>query len=473
MQDDQLPLSAASDLTPPVTDLRVETSPTALSTPEAAAEEHAVLEAPATPIDIPAQQAPAAEADVVPVAPAVEDVTPPVVATGSTDDTTSEYAPVVDDVTIHASSLTEAAMDISVPTPSTAELAVTTEDAINNVSEAPDPIPAVAPGAAELAVVANEAPDLSFAPTAPIADTIVTDTLSSAPVASGSPIATIDPTEAASEMVVPVVGDSALPIADATAGTPDLAGATDASHLAMHGATIDRRPRRPEGGLPPRPFSPPRLPATRHMAELKPGDTIVGRVRGIADFGVFVDIGLHERKDGLVRISHIAERHIAHPSEAVTLGQDVTVYVLSVDIENGRVSLSMRDPQQPRQMRRILPAQPQVVGEQPVPAAQPQQFIRRPAPRPVDESAQAHQSASPTPPVFHEAPRQERRERRHHEDQPEGGTVAPEVTLDMLMEQFGRRRNNAKPQPVEERRPRRSDRGPRNRHPDEDDDLGE
>ncbi len=58
------------------------------------------------------------------------------------------------------------------------------------------------------------------------------------------------------------------------------------------------------------------------------------------DFGVFVDIGVHQ--DGLVHISQICDRFIKHPLEAVKLGDVVKVKVLSVDLEKKRISLSMK-----------------------------------------------------------------------------------------------------------------------------------
>ena len=65
-----------------------------------------------------------------------------------------------------------------------------------------------------------------------------------------------------------------------------------------------------------------------------------GTVRNVIDFGVFVDIGVHQ--DGLVHISQICDRYIKHPLEAVKLGDIVTVKVLSVDLQRKRISLTMR-----------------------------------------------------------------------------------------------------------------------------------
>ncbi|MCR4891726.1 MAG: helix-hairpin-helix domain-containing protein [Lachnospiraceae bacterium] len=76
------------------------------------------------------------------------------------------------------------------------------------------------------------------------------------------------------------------------------------------------------------------------MADLKPGMVLKGTVRNVIDFGAFVDIGVHQ--DGLVHISEMCDRFISHPLEAVSVGDIVEVRVLSVDMEKGRISLSMK-----------------------------------------------------------------------------------------------------------------------------------
>lgn len=76
------------------------------------------------------------------------------------------------------------------------------------------------------------------------------------------------------------------------------------------------------------------------MEDLEEGMVLTGTVRNVIDFGVFVDIGVHQ--DGLVHISQICNRFIKHPLEAVKLGDTVKVKVLSVDIEKKRISLTMR-----------------------------------------------------------------------------------------------------------------------------------
>ena len=76
------------------------------------------------------------------------------------------------------------------------------------------------------------------------------------------------------------------------------------------------------------------------MKDLKPGMTLTGTVRNVIDFGVFVDIGVHQ--DGLVHISEVCNRRLRHPSEMVQVGDVVQVLVLSVDEKRHRISLSMK-----------------------------------------------------------------------------------------------------------------------------------
>ena len=76
------------------------------------------------------------------------------------------------------------------------------------------------------------------------------------------------------------------------------------------------------------------------MKDLKPGMVLSGTVRNVIDFGVFVDIGVHQ--DGLVHISQVSDRFIRHPSEAVSVGDVVKVVVLDVDEKKKRISLSMK-----------------------------------------------------------------------------------------------------------------------------------
>ena len=77
------------------------------------------------------------------------------------------------------------------------------------------------------------------------------------------------------------------------------------------------------------------------MKDLKPGMILKGTVRNVIDFGVFVDIGVHQ--DGLVHISQITDKKfIKHPLEAVSVGDIVEVKVLSVDVARKRIQLTMK-----------------------------------------------------------------------------------------------------------------------------------
>ncbi|MGN0170370.1 MAG: Tex family protein [Lachnospiraceae bacterium] len=76
------------------------------------------------------------------------------------------------------------------------------------------------------------------------------------------------------------------------------------------------------------------------MKDLVPGMELKGTVRNVIDFGAFVDIGVHQ--DGLVHISQMSDKYIKHPLEAVSVGDIVKVKVLSVDMEKGRIALTMK-----------------------------------------------------------------------------------------------------------------------------------
>ena len=80
------------------------------------------------------------------------------------------------------------------------------------------------------------------------------------------------------------------------------------------------------------------------IEDLKPGMELTGTVRNVTDFGAFVDIGVHQ--DGLVHISQISSSFIRHPSEAVKVGDIVTVWVMNVDVPRSRISLTMKPPKQ-------------------------------------------------------------------------------------------------------------------------------
>lgn len=85
------------------------------------------------------------------------------------------------------------------------------------------------------------------------------------------------------------------------------------------------------------------------IKDLKEGMELTGTVRNVIDFGVFVDIGVHQ--DGLVHISEISDRFIRHPSEAVKVGEKVTVRVLGVDSAKRRISLTMKGAAKGREIK--------------------------------------------------------------------------------------------------------------------------
>jgi small subunit ribosomal protein S1 len=77
----------------------------------------------------------------------------------------------------------------------------------------------------------------------------------------------------------------------------------------------------------------------RLLDNLKVGDVVTGRVTGIRDFGVFVDIG---GADGLIHVSELAWHRVPHPRDVVQVGDDVQVYVLELDQDHQRIALSLR-----------------------------------------------------------------------------------------------------------------------------------
>lgn len=95
------------------------------------------------------------------------------------------------------------------------------------------------------------------------------------------------------------------------------------------------------------------------MDDLKPGMKLPGIVTNITNFGAFVDIGV--KQDGLVHISHMANRYISDPNEAVKLGQKVMATVLEVDVARKRISLSLKDGNQAE-----APKKPEARGQKPV-----------------------------------------------------------------------------------------------------------
>ncbi len=76
------------------------------------------------------------------------------------------------------------------------------------------------------------------------------------------------------------------------------------------------------------------------MEDLRTGMVLPGIVTNVTRFGAFVDVGVHQ--DGLVHMSELADRFVKDPSEVVKLRQHVKVTVLEVDMERGRIALSMR-----------------------------------------------------------------------------------------------------------------------------------
>jgi uncharacterized protein len=77
------------------------------------------------------------------------------------------------------------------------------------------------------------------------------------------------------------------------------------------------------------------------IEDLREGMRLKGTVRNVVDFGAFIDIGV--KQDGLVHVSKMADRYVRNPFEVVSVGDVVDVVVLSIDLERGRIGLSMRD----------------------------------------------------------------------------------------------------------------------------------
>lgn len=77
------------------------------------------------------------------------------------------------------------------------------------------------------------------------------------------------------------------------------------------------------------------------IEDLKPDMVLTGTVRNVIDFGAFVDIGV--KQDGLVHISHLSDKYVKKPTDIVSVGDVVSVRILDVDIERGRISLSMKE----------------------------------------------------------------------------------------------------------------------------------
>jgi protein Tex len=81
------------------------------------------------------------------------------------------------------------------------------------------------------------------------------------------------------------------------------------------------------------------------MEDLEPDMELTGTVRNVIDFGAFIDIGV--KQDGLVHISELREGYVKHPLDVVSVGDVVTVHVLSVDVKRQRIALTMKKPRKP------------------------------------------------------------------------------------------------------------------------------
>ena len=75
------------------------------------------------------------------------------------------------------------------------------------------------------------------------------------------------------------------------------------------------------------------------IKDLKIGDHLQGTIRNVVDFGAFVDIGLHNA--GLIHISKMSKNYITHPSQVLSVGDIVDCYVVGIDLEKEKVSLSL------------------------------------------------------------------------------------------------------------------------------------
>jgi uncharacterized protein len=174
-------------------------------------------------------------------------------------------------------------------------------------------------------------------------------------------------------------------------GDPDLVGKLDFSRFADAEHNLgkftleDIRNELLRPGRDPRPeFKTPEWRAdVTSVKDLQPGMVLEGRVSNVANFGAFVDIGVH--RDGLVHVSELTHRWVADPREAVKVGEIVKVKVLEVDHQRERISLSIKALQQPPaegrpatgsagrggRPDRNVPAQAQKAGNRP-PASKPQ-----------------------------------------------------------------------------------------------------
>jgi uncharacterized protein len=146
---------------------------------------------------------------------------------------------------------------------------------------------------------------------------------------------------------------------------------------------LQRPGRDPRDDLPPPLFK----KGILKLEDLTPGTELRGKVLNVVDFGVFVDIGLKE--SGLVHISQLSPKFIRSPHDVVTVGQVVTAWVLSVDTERSRVSLTMIAPGTPRRQQTKPPPKKAV--------ATAEQGPRPPRPAPKTDGAAASPGTGPAP----------------------------------------------------------------------------
>jgi uncharacterized protein len=113
------------------------------------------------------------------------------------------------------------------------------------------------------------------------------------------------------------------------------------------------------------------------IGDVRPGMKLPGVVTNITNFGVFVDIGVHQ--DGLIHISELANRFVKNPNDVVKVHQKVMVMVLDVDLPRKRISLSMKEPQAPTEpKKKEKPAPERTPKSRPVPHKTPERFSNNP-----------------------------------------------------------------------------------------------
>ena len=138
----------------------------------------------------------------------------------------------------------------------------------------------------------------------------------------------------------PAGGFSALRAKAAALGIPALADRIGIGGPTLRDilAELEKPGRDPRDELP----SPLLRSDIKDIKDLKVGMELKGTVRNVIDFGAFVDIGVHQ--DGLVHITQISNKFVRHPSDVLKVGDIVTVWVLSVDVDRNRIGLTMKKP---------------------------------------------------------------------------------------------------------------------------------